>query len=124
MIHQSFTHPNLYLQNLAKTRLPVKFKKYLGDNMVSMSILKYMRPLKEKPDLPDQTGPLSEKVHSKGIAEASIKIIEALEEVQEKKICQSRGSYVSLTPGQKYKFGKEAAEHDVTVTIRYYGKQI
>ena len=29
--------------------------------MASMSILKYMCPLKEKPDLPDPTGPLGEK---------------------------------------------------------------
>ena len=55
--------------------------------MASMSILKYMRPLKEKPDLPDPTGPLSEKVPSQAIAAVNMKVIEALEEVQEKKSC-------------------------------------
>ena len=88
-----------------------------------MSILKSMRPLKEKPDLPDPTGPLSEKVPSQAIAAANVKVIEALEEVQEKKSRRSRGSYVSLTPAQKYEFGKRAAEYGVTATIRYYGKR-
>ena len=81
-IRQSYTHPNLYFQNFAKIRLPVKFlKNYLGDNVAKMLILKYMRPLKEKPDLPDPTCSLSEKVPSQAIAAANVKVIEALEEV-------------------------------------------
>ena len=59
--------------------------------MASMSILKYMRSLKEKPDFPDPTGPLSEKAHSKAIPVANVKVIEGLEEV-----CQSCGSYVCI----------------------------
>ena len=51
-----------------------------------------------------------------------MKVIKALEEVQEKKSRQNHGSYISLTSAQKYEFGTQAAEHGVTAMIRYYGK--
>ena len=41
-----------------------------------MSIKKYFRPLKEQQDLPDPTGPLSEKVPSMAIAPANVKVVE------------------------------------------------
>ena len=39
-----------------------------------MSILKYVRPLKQKPDLPDSLGRLSEQIPSTAIASANVKV--------------------------------------------------
>ena len=89
-----------------------------------MSILKYVRPLKQKPDLPDPRGPLSENVPPTAIAAANVKVVEALDEADEKKsLSRTRGKYSFTTPAQKYEVGKRAAEHGVTATIRYYAKK-
>ena len=87
-----------------------------------MSILKYVRPLKQKPDLPDPSGCLSEQIPSTAIASANVKVLEALKCGEEKKK-RPRGPYLSLTPSQKYEIGKRAAEHGVTASIRYYNKK-
>jgi len=87
-----------------------------------MSILKYVRPLKQKSDLPDPVGPLSEKVPSSAISAASKKFIKALDDAQESKK-RSRGPYLSLTPAQKYEVGKRAAEHGVTASMHYFAKK-
>ena len=84
-----------------------------------MSILKYMRPVKRKQDLPDPSGPLSELIPLTAIASANAKVLEALEEGEEVKK-KPRGPYSSLTPAQKYEIGKRAAEHGVTASIRFY----
>ena len=86
----------------------------------SMSILKYFHPVKQKPDLPDPSGPLSQTVPPTAIAAANIKVTEALNEAEVRQSAsRSRGTYSFLTPAQKYKVGKRAAEHGVTATIRY-----
>ena len=36
--------------------------------------------------------------------------------------CSPRGSYISLTPAQKYSTGKRAAENGTTATLHYYAK--
>ena len=41
-------------------------------------------------------------------------------EVMEKR--SPRGPYISLSPVQKYSFGKRAAENGTTATLRYYAK--
>ena len=87
-----------------------------------MSILNYFRPVKQKLDLPDPSGPLS-KLPSTAIASANVKVLAALEDGEEMKKKVSRGPYLSLTPAQKYEIGKRAAEHGVTASIRLYKKK-
>ena len=72
-IRQSFTHPNLHLKT-ADSRLPKTLteKKCTG----AMSILKYFRPLREKPDLPDPSAPLRKTVPPAAIVEANVKVNE------------------------------------------------
>ena len=53
--------------------------------MHTMSILKYFRPLREKPDLPDPSGPLRETVPPTAIVEANVKVNKALNEAELKK---------------------------------------
>ena len=90
-----------------------------------MSILKYFHPVKQKPDLPDPNGPLSQSLPSTAIAAANVKVTDALNEAEVKKSAsRTRGTYSFLTSAQKYEVGKRAAEHGVTATIRYYGKSI
>ena len=50
-----------------------------------MSILRYVRPLNQKSDLPDPVGPLSEKVQSSAISAANKNVIKALNDAQERK---------------------------------------
>ena len=45
--------------------------------MHAMSILKYFRPLREKPDLPDPSGPLRETVPPTAIVKVNVKVNEA-----------------------------------------------
>ena len=87
-----------------------------------MSILRYVRPLKQKSDLPNPLGPLSEKVLSFAISAANKNVIKALNDAQERKK-RSREPYLSLTSAQKYEIGKRAAEHGVTSSIRYFAKK-
>ena len=90
-----------------------------------MFILKYFRPLREKPDLPDPSGLLRETVPSTAIVAANVKVNEALNEVELKRkasvLSRARGTYSFLMPSQKYEVGKRAAEYGVTATIRHYG---
>ena len=48
----------------------------------TMSILKYFRPLREKPDLPDPSAPLRETVPPTATVEANVKVSEALNEAE------------------------------------------
>ena len=80
-----------------------------------MSILKYFHPVKQKPDLPDPSGPLSQAVPPTAIAAANVKVAEALNDAEVKKSAsRARGTYSFLTSAQKYEVGKRAAEHSVT----------
>ena len=112
-IRQSFTHPNLHFKKL---RI-VDYQK-----MHAMSILKYFRPLREKPDLPDPSGPLRETVPPTAIAAVNTKVNEALDEAELKKSAsRARGMYSFLTSVQNYEVGKRAVEYGVAATIRHYG---
>ena len=59
------------------------------------------------------------------IVAANVKVNEALNEVELKRkasaLSKARGTYSFLTPAQKYKVGKRAAEYGVTATILHYG---
>ena len=50
-----------------------------------MTILPYFHPVKQKPDLPDPSGPLKEKVLPAAIAAANAKVVEAINEAELKK---------------------------------------
>ena len=90
--------------------------------MHAMSILKYFRPLREKPDLPDPSGPLRETVPPTAIAAVNTKVNEALDEAELKKSAsRARGMYSFLTSVQNYEVGKRAVEYGVAATIRHYG---
>ena len=80
---------------------------------ITMSILKYFRPVKQKPDLPDRNGPLYEKMPSSAVSSANTKVMDALE----KRASSGRGPYLVLTPAQKHQVGKRAAECGTTATI-------
>ena len=81
-------------------------------------ILKYFKlvPISSSssPNLPDPDGPLSRKIPAKAIELANAKVTEAT------KVSCGRSSYLYLTPGQQHEFGKRAAEHGVTASLRYY----
>ena len=74
--------------------------------------------MREKPGLPDPSGPLRETVSPAAIVAANVKVNEA-----ELKKISSRdcGMYSFLTPAQKYEVGKRAAEYGVIATIHHYG---
>ena len=92
-----------------------------------MSILSYLKVISKSPsdqkhsDLPDPTGPLSEKIPSSTIATVNAKVTSAVERPAG---AGSRGPYSHLTPEQKYRIGKRAAEFGVTSTLRHYSKAI
>ena len=88
-----------------------------------MSILNYFHPVKQRQDLPDPSGPLSELKPLTVIASANVKVLATLEDGEEMKKKVNRGPYSSLTPAQKYEIGKRAAEHGVTASIRFYKKK-
>ena len=52
---------------------------------VHMSILTYFHPVKQKPHLPDPSGPLIEKLPPAAIAAANAKVVEAIDEAEIKK---------------------------------------
>ena len=55
-------------------------KKFSGQKRaVRMSILTYFHPVRQKPDLPDPSGPLKEKVPPAAIAAANAKVVEAID---------------------------------------------
>ena len=79
-ICQSFTRSNL------QQKLWITEKKFNGrKRAMHMSILTYFYPVKQKPDLPDPSGPLKEKVPPAAIAAASAKVVEAINEAEVKK---------------------------------------
>jgi len=73
-----------------------------------LSWSRYMRPLKQKSDLPNPVGPLSKKVPSSAISAAHKNVIEVLNDAQERKK-RTRGPYLFLTPAQKYEIGKKSS---------------
>ena len=76
--------------------------------------------MREKPHLPDPSGPLMETVLPAAIVAANMKV----NKVELKKIAsRARGMYSFLTPAQKYEVGKRAVEYGITATIRHYGIQ-
>ena len=77
-IHQSFTHPNLQLWI-------VDYQKFTGKNARDVYLEILSHPLREKPDLPDPSGPLRETVPPTAIVEANVKVNEALNEAELKK---------------------------------------
>ena len=80
-IHQSFTHPNLHFKKL----WIVDYQIIHRAKMHTMSVLKYFRPLREKPDLPDPSAPLRETVPLTAIVKANVKVNEVLNEAELKK---------------------------------------
>ena len=91
--------------------------------MCAMLILKYFHPVKQKSNLPDLRGPLSQSLPPTAIAAANIKVSEALNEAEVKKSASMAcGTYLFLTSAQKYEIGKRAAKHGVIATICYYAK--
>ena len=78
--------------------------------------------MREKPDLPDPSGPLRETVPPTAIVSVKAKVNEALNDVELKKSAsRDCGTYSFLTPGQKYEVGKRAVECGITATIHHYG---
>ena len=81
-------------------------------------ILKYFHRAnnsrKDNDSLPDPDGELSKKIPS---SSANSMVNKVLEKPRGK--C---GTYLALTPAQKYAVGKRAAENGVTTMIRYYAK--
>ena len=64
--------------------------------------LEYFNPLKQKPDLPDPSGPLSEALPSIAIVAANVKVAEALNEGEVKKSAsRAHGTYSFLMSTQK-----------------------
>ena len=103
-----------------------------------MSIWKYFKRVPSEPvkrdneGLPEPSGPLSKSVPAKAIelANAQVKKVRLgfkIETRDEGKAPDARGdtssrggSYLMLTPAQRYEIGKRAAEHGVTDSIRYF----
>ena len=63
---------------LKNCRYIVNYQKIHQAKMHVMSILKYFRTLREKPDLPDPSGPLRETVQPTAIVAVNVKVNEAL----------------------------------------------
>ena len=84
-------------------------------------LLKYFSVKQHKNDgdgksncLPNSNGELSKVVPSSSIEATNTVVHEVLEKRS------PRGPYISLTPVQKYSFGKRAAENGTTATLCYY----
>ena len=89
-----------------------------------MSILKYFHPVKQKPDLPDPSGPCIKwncAADSSSCSERKHRRSPQWSRSYKRKL-GPWNSYSFLTAPQKDKVGKREAEHGVTTTIRYYGK--
>ena len=50
-----------------------------------MALVKFLKLVKKKPDLPDPDGPLSSAVPSSAISSANTKVLEALTNIEENK---------------------------------------
>ena len=86
-----------------------------------MSILNYFHPVKQKQDLLDPSGPLSELIPSTAIASANVKVLAALEDGEEMKNKVSRGPYLSLTPAQNYEIAEQnrTEEQNMVLLLQY-----
>ena len=88
---------------------------------IMSGILKYFHHAnnlhKDNDSLPDPDGELNKKIPSSSITSANSMVNEVLEKSRGK-----RGTYLALTPAQKYAVGKRAAESGATTKIRYYAK--
>ena len=87
-----------------------------------MSILKYFRQDVDGSatnKLPDPHGSLSKEVPSSAIERANTSVMPIIEHLESGK----RGKYLILTPAQRYKIGRRAAEHGVTATLCYYSRR-
>ena len=94
-----------------------------------MSILRYfMRVNKteaksaDDDGLPEPSGPLSNSVPPTAIKLANAKVSQQLKAKNDLRGSRSK-PYLMLTPGQRYKIGKRAAEYGVTTTLRYYTRK-
>ena len=94
----------------------------VSDYEMATGILKYCKPAKSScssssSSLLEPNGSLSEKVPSKAIELANAKVTSLKEEP-----C-GRGPYLIFTPAQRFEVGKQAAEHGVTASMRYFAKK-
>ena len=86
-----------------------------------MSLFKYFICLKSKDnDLPNPSGPLSEVVPSTSIEEANKEVDAQLSKSSAKR----HEGYMILTPEQKARVGKYAAENGTTKAICHFAKDI
>ena len=79
-ICQSFTCQYLYY--IAKTLSRLQLLRNSMGKMCSMLILKYFHPVKQKPNFPDPSGPVSQTVPPTVIATVNVKAIKALKHKQ------------------------------------------
>ena len=87
---------------------------YLFTGIISILNLK-LKTKGNHPKLPDPNGPLSVTVPSSTIVAVNKKVSSAIERSVNKD--ESQGPYLHLTPEQKYRVGKRAAEFGVTNTL-------
>ena len=69
---------------------------------------------KDAGTLPDPDGPLSRDIPSSSIGIANTHVCQVQQKASSDRL---RGSYISLTPAQKFSIGKRAAENGVTATL-------
>ena len=67
--------------------------------------------------MPDPNGMLSRKIPSRAIELANVKVSELTDKPR------GRPPFSIPTPAQRFEVGKGAAEHGVTVFIRYFAKK-
>ena len=68
-------------------------------------------------EMSDPNGPLSRKIPSRAIELANAKVTELTDKPR------GHPPFYILTPTQRFKVGKRAAEHGVTVSRRYFAKK-
>ena len=83
-----------------------------------MALNRYFK-VSQDTKLPDPRGPLSKEVPLTAIMAANNEV-EHVVELQRGKM---RGTYTKFTPEQKAEIGKQAVEHGVAATVRYYKKR-
>ena len=79
-----------------------------------MVLYRYFCSANNDRKLPDPRGPLSKTIPSSAIASANSEI-KTLKSEDRK-----RDQYAKLTPKLTFEVGKQAAEHGMAATIRYY----
>ena len=85
-----------------------------------MSILKYFRsvPKCSSEELLDPNGSLSTKISLSAIVKANALVSLTID----KQSSQQRGTYLILTPTQKFQIGKRASQHGVISALCYFSK--